>query len=312
MIIQLGNTTIPKVASELVRVRTSGGVTALGRVLSLLVVTRAGDEEDAITEANAASHEHPMRVIVLMTDEQAPSGLSAEIRVGGDAGASEVIVLRASGEVTDNLQSLVTGLLLPDAPVAVWWHRGAPPSLADSSLGRMADRRISDAAAEGNPIENLRRAASCYEPGDTDLAWTRLTRWREQLAAALDDPMLGEVQRARVTGTLTTPSVAMMAAWLRLMLKVPVELVEEPAAAWGSGLHSVTLHCVGGNASLERTDELHATLVGPRSRPRHLVLPRRALRECLGEELRRISEDRVFGDVLTTALPGVLEDLNLA
>ena len=64
-------------------------------------MTPLGEEEEAIEAANDASREHPMRVIVLSrgTDRDEKARLDGQIRVGGDAGASEVVVLRAYGEV---------------------------------------------------------------------------------------------------------------------------------------------------------------------------------------------------------------------
>ena len=94
MIIELPDTTVSKISRALVNVREEGGAVALGRVLTLLIVTRHGAEEEVIEAANDASREHPMRVIVVMVgDEDAEPRLDAQIRVGGDAGASEVIVL---------------------------------------------------------------------------------------------------------------------------------------------------------------------------------------------------------------------------
>ena len=97
MIIDLPDTTTSQVAKQLVKVREDGGAVALGRVLTLLIVAHNGVAEQAIDAANDASREHPMRVIVLITGEGS-SHLDAQIRVGGDAGASEVVVLRAFGD----------------------------------------------------------------------------------------------------------------------------------------------------------------------------------------------------------------------
>src|SRR5690606_2972108 len=108
---------------------------ALGRVLTLIIAAQNGITEAAINAANDASREHPMRVIVL-TLSAGESRLDAQIRVGGDAGASDVVVLRASGEAGSNLESLVTGLLLPDAPVVAWWPEHAPDDPANSPLGK--------------------------------------------------------------------------------------------------------------------------------------------------------------------------------
>ena len=90
--------------------------------------------EEVIEAANDASREHPMRVIVLMigNGDEPDSRLDAQIRVGGDAGASEVITLHAHGEAGgSNLESLVTGLLLPDAPVVVWWPNKTPENAVE-------------------------------------------------------------------------------------------------------------------------------------------------------------------------------------
>src|SRR5690606_25359739 len=141
---------------------------------------------------NDASREHPMRVIVLSTPREGDSGtesrLDAQIRVGGDAGASEVIVLHAYGKTASNEEALVTGLLLGDAPVVAWWPADAPGVVSASPIGRMAQRRITDAAAQPDPRAFLFGLAKSYRPGDTDFAWTRLTLWRAQLAAVLDQP----------------------------------------------------------------------------------------------------------------------------
>ena len=125
MIVDLPDTTTSAISKALVKVREEGGAVALGRVLTLVIASAGSTDEEAIVAANEASREHPMRVIVLSAVAGEPR-LDAEIRVGGDAGASEVVVLRASGEAGSDPESLVTGLLLPDAPVVVWWPGEAP------------------------------------------------------------------------------------------------------------------------------------------------------------------------------------------
>ncbi len=65
MIIDLPATTTSAISKRMVDLRLSGGVVALGRVLTLLIVTDDGDAEAAIEAANAASSEHPCRVLVM-------------------------------------------------------------------------------------------------------------------------------------------------------------------------------------------------------------------------------------------------------
>src|SRR5690606_31852595 len=196
MIVDLPDTTVSKLSKRLVTLREDGGAVALGRVLTLVIVSQLGEEEEAIEAANDASREHPMRVLVL---SRIPDGagvaprIDAQIRVGGDAGASEVIILRAYGEAAGNEESLVNGLLLPDAPVVAWWPVEAPADVANTAIGHIAQRRITDASEHDDPHAALLELSRSHSPGDTDFAWTRLTLWRAQLAAVLDQPPYEQV-----------------------------------------------------------------------------------------------------------------------
>jgi len=302
MIKQLPNTTISKVSKELVVIRDEGGAVALGRVLTLIIQTDFKGLEDSIQAANEASRAHPCRIIVLAEDKkqlnQKPK-LDAEIRVGGDAGASEVIVLRAYGEVAQDAESLVTGLLLPDAPVVAWWPGLAPEKPASSALGRIAQRRITDAAAQPNPHEWLTNLAKNYTPGDSDFAWTRLTLWRAQLAATLDQPPYDEVTAVTVTGLVDSPSTDLLAAWLEMKLKVPVELIRTTKGQAPAGIRGVKLIRKSGNIEIVRKVPDVATLIQPNQPTREISLPRRSLRDCLIEDLRRLDSDDTFGKLIT-------------
>lgn len=151
MKIELTDTTSSAIASRLVALRDEGGAVALGRVLTLIVSAVADDVETAIEATNAASREHPCRVIVVCPTEGDHDGLDAEIRVGADAGASEVIVLRPHGGAASQLDSLVTPLLLPDAPIVTWWPGTPPAEPATDPLGAMSQRRITDVLQCSDP-----------------------------------------------------------------------------------------------------------------------------------------------------------------
>ena len=197
--------------------------------------------------------------------------------MGGDAGASEVVVLRASGDAASNVESLVTGLLLPDAPVVVWWPDNPPATPSQSPLGRIAQRRITDASTVPFEATRVAHLGDCYSPGDTDLAWTAV----------------------EVRGAETSPSTALLAAWLRLTLGVPVDWHYLSPDEWSDGIKSVRLTRASGDIVLERSSTAIACLMQP-GQPQHdLVLPRRTLRECLAEELRRLDADLLYGRVIT-------------
>jgi glucose-6-phosphate dehydrogenase assembly protein OpcA len=312
MKIDMPNTTVSKIQKKLVHIREEGGAVALGRVLTLIVSTALGHEEDAINAANEASREHPMRVIIVSKNEgdtKSPGRLDAQIRVGSDAGASEVIVLRAYGETATDEESLVTGLLLPDAPVVAWWPDAAPSQPSESALGRIAQRRITDAAAQRDPNEAIAALGASYVPGDTDFAWTRLTLWRNQLAAALDQPPYEPVTAVEVSGAFDSPSTILLAAWLQLRLEVPVSVVTSPRATGSSGIHGVKLVRASGTIDLERSLVDVATLSMPGQPTHDLSLPRRNLRDCLAEELRRLDPDVLFGDVVKHGVPQLRESI---
>ena len=168
MIIDLPSTTTRAINRRLVRERDEGGVVALGRVMNLLIDSGDHDPEDAIAAANLASREHPCRIIVLSTtSRKRRPNLDAQIRLGGDAGASEVVVLWPAGELREHLDSLVTPLLLPDAPIVVWWPFEVPENPAEHPVGRMGVRRITDTTQCSHPTSTLRALAGAYHDGDT-------------------------------------------------------------------------------------------------------------------------------------------------
>lgn len=302
MIIELENTTVSKVSKRIVQIREQGGVVALGRVLTLVIETDFKGIEPAIQAANDASREHPCRIIVLADDNSKSKRLAkldAQIRVGGDAGASEVIVLRAFGEAASDPESLITGLLLPDAPVVVWWPGEAPLNAAESAIGRIATRRITDAASQKDPRAHFKKLAKTYTPGDSDFAWTRLTILRTQLANMLDQPPYDRVLGAEITGASNSPSIDLLAAWLELKLGIKVKIFRTTPAKSINVIKNIKLIRKSGTLEISRETLDKAVLFQPSQPTREISLPRRSLRDCLSEDLRRLDPDDLFGEVIT-------------
>ncbi len=300
MIVELPDTSTGEVNRTLVRIREEGGAVALGRVLNLVIDADGGDPEEAIRAANDASSEHPCRVIVLARNpHRRTARLDAEIRVGGDAGASEVIVFHPSGALANHEDTLVIPLLLSDAPIVTWWPYALPRDPAHNGIGAMSARRITDTIHTREPAVALNRLRSYHVPGDTDLAWTRLTRWRGLLAAALDQPPYEPVLSITVAGEKTHPSLNLLAGWLALALRAPVRVIREVGV---EGITEVRLERASGPVVLSRPDGKRATLEQPGQPPRTFAMPLRSLRECLSEELRRLDADEVYGEVLTKGL----------
>lgn len=302
MIVDLPDTLTSAVAKKLVQLRRDGELVATARVLTLLVTTAPEDATAAMDAAQEAAREHPCRVIVAVQgDPDLPTRMDAEIRAGGDAGTSEIIVLRLQGELAEPTESLVSALLLPDDPVVTWWPSGVPERPAATPLGRISQRRITDSSAEEDPLAVLPRMAETWTPGDTDLAWTRLTLWRTQLTSIIDQYGVRGVTAVEVSGTVGSPSTAMLAAWLQSCLpQVPVSLHETDSEAPVGGVRFARR---GGDIELSRPHGDVADLYLPGQKVQYVSLPVRTVSACLAEELRRLDDDVVFGRVLTDGLP---------
>ena len=304
----LTDTTTTGISKTLVRLRNEVGALALGRVLTLVVVVEDTDAGNAIEVANQASRQHPCRIIVVIAgDRRGKNRLDAQIRLGGDAGASEIVVLRLYGALANHGPSVVVPLLLPDSPIVAWWPGEAPADVGKDPIGAMAQRRITDVAQHRNPRLMLKKRAATYAPGDTDLAWTRITRWRGLLAAALDQPPYEPITGAVVSGAPDSPSSDLLAAWLSRRLRVPVHRVSTPR---GSGIGSVRLERKSGPIDLVRPGDVVATLSQTGQPDRRISLARRELPECLADELRRLDPDDAYEDALLHGL-GALQPVRL-
>jgi glucose-6-phosphate dehydrogenase assembly protein OpcA len=291
---QLLDTDSSAITAEFLRARRRAGSPAMGMVMTLVFVVSEDDAEEAMGAARTASREHPARVLgVILGDGRGSAQVDAEVGIG--SGTGETAMLRLSGEVTKHPESVVLPLLLPDSPVVVWWPTKAPAKPGDDPLGRLAQRRITDAAAapRGKSKALLTQARS-YTPGNTDLAWTRITSWRALLAAALDQVPGGKVSAASVTAERISPSADLLAAWLADRLRVKVDRRNSS----GPGITSVILEVRNGEIEIDRPDGRLATLSTPGQPDRPVALKRRETAELLGEELRRLDEDDVYADTV--------------
>lgn len=295
MKIDLTETTSSKINQALISARRAVGAPAIGMVLTLVIVTDEENAYDALKAASDSSREHPSRIIaVIKRVSRSPRArrdarLDAEVRVGSDSGSGETVVLRLHGELVNHAQSVVLPLLLPDAPVVVWWPEDAPADPANDPLGALAQRRITDTYSAEHPLDELAVRAAAYRPGDTDLAWTRITPWRSMLAAALDQQP-AEVISATVEGESDNPSCELLAMWLADRLQVPVERTK----SGGPGLTAVRMTTKSGDIVLDRADGSLATLCMVGQPDRAVALKRRETAELLAEELRRLDPDNVY------------------
>ncbi|ETB51805.1 oxidoreductase [Mycobacterium avium 10-5560] len=294
LIIDMPDATTTAVNKKLDELRERVGAVAMGRVLTL-IITPDSEEilEESLKAANDASHEHPSRIIVTLRGNPYADKprLDAQLRAGGDTGASEVVVLWLSGALSGHAASVVTPFLLPDIPVVVWWPDVAPAVPAQDPLGRLAIRRITDATNGVDPLAAIKSRLPGYTAGDTDLAWARITYWRALLAAAVDLAPHEPIESALVSGLKTEPALDVLAGWLASRIDGPVRRAV--------GELKVELARSSETIVLSRPQEGRTATLSRTSRPDALLpLARRETGECLAEDLRRLDADEIYQSAL--------------
>jgi glucose-6-phosphate dehydrogenase assembly protein OpcA len=302
----LWDTTGTAVVRALVAERRTGGAVTSGNALTLVIVVDEPDVAEAEEAATIAASKHPMRMLMVVRrqiDAPVPR-LDAEVTMGGRLGPGESVVMRMYGRLALHAESVTLPLLAPDAPVVTWWHGQPPEHIAWDPLGVFAERRITDVCRAPDRVAALRQRADDFAPGDTDLAWTRITGWRAALASAYDGAHDTAVA-ATVAGDDTDPSALLLAGWLSSCLGCYVPVTK---ASKGE-VKSVTITFAGGSTVTAIREDAKLVLRREGQPDSIAPFPERSLGELLAEELRRLDADEIYGDALGTVceVPGLAQ-----
>lgn len=305
MIIPLPDTTTRAISKKLVEAQEHYTLTT-GRVLTLIVVAYAGDDIDAILDAvRDASHEHPSRVLVVITGQTGTeTKLDAELRVGGEAGASEMVVMRLGGALAAEAEAVVTPLLLPDTPIVAWWPTNCPQAPSRDRIGTLAQRRITN-IAHAQDCTQLEALSDGYAPGDSDMTWAGLTLWRGIVASALDRHPHEPVDAVELTGAGDDPATDIAAAWLADRLGVPItRKVSHGVSAELFPVHRLVFRRASCDITVEVVDDSSVKISVPGSPDSLVAMSRRSRAEMLSEELRHLDHDKTYAHALRS-LPRV-------
>ena len=210
----LWDTTGTAVVKALAAERRTGGAVLSGLALTLVVVV---DEKDVARGGGGGDHRRVPAPVPAADRDPPPdrgAGAPAGRRGAGrrPARPGEAIVMRMYGRLALHAESVTLPLLAPDAPVVTWWH-GPPPELSRTTRSASSPTGGSPTWPVPGPGAALRQRAEDYRPGDTDLAWTRTTPWRAELASAFDTvpaprrPRPGDRPR-------DDPATPLLAGWL--------------------------------------------------------------------------------------------------
>jgi glucose-6-phosphate dehydrogenase assembly protein OpcA len=293
-----GNEVVKALAAER---RSAGGVTS-GLALTLVAVVDEKRVREAEAAATIAAAAHPCRLLIVVRSDvtREVNRLDAEIVVGGRLGPCEAVVMRMYGRLALHAESVVMPLLAPDVPVVTWWHGEPPERIAYDFLGVVGDRRVTDSAQAVDPVAALRQRAVDYAPGDTDLAWTRITPWRTLVASSFDT-LDTQVTEATVVAPQHDPTAALMCGWLDARLGVRPKLQAENRYA---RMRAVELRFANGEELRLTREDGTAIYSRTGQVDRQLPLIRRPLGDELAEELRRLDADQIYSEALC-ALSGI-------
>lgn len=224
---------IERQLAELWRAEKQEGERAVTRAALWNVVAHTWNatEHARATEVLArASAKVPQRTIVVRADPHGSADIASWISAnchlvgGGRQVCSEEVVIVAAGERVAHIPPLVSALLLPDMPVAVWWLGDLPNDQHHyvETLLDPADRLIVDSSHFNGAadLELVSRIGEQTTTAPADLNWARLDEWRAATAALFDPPSMRERLRAIRTVKVISGGEATFGATAEALLYV--------------------------------------------------------------------------------------------
>jgi len=286
--------------------------------MTLLVIAEAADDAAALGETVAAlMPEHPARAILIRLRGEGERALSQRVyqqcwKPFGQRQqiCCEQIEITASDAALADLPSVILPLAVPDLPVILWCQSARLVRRPEfGEIAGMATKVVIDSAAAGDSTDAIVCMADGVRSGGilADLAWTRLTRWRETLARVFENrdtlARLSEVDSVQVRfGPGYETAAWYLAAWAANALasvgQVVSPLVTQVIARQDESLR---LELSGGTfrVELSRQEDRLVTVVNEQSNCTNLPRPTDYL--LMREELGIVRRDAVFERTLASA-----------
>jgi glucose-6-phosphate dehydrogenase assembly protein OpcA len=211
-----------------------GGAVTRACTLNLIAVSYGASAEQSVTIAvDRLTGTHPHRALVVHIEEpqttQTPpieAWVQAHCQIpapGRPQVCCEQITIVTHGEGVLRVPGIILPLLVADVPIVVWYPEGEPFGDAlFARLAELADRVVIDTEHFVDPEGGLRRLVAMRSEQMVvgDLAWGRLTLWRELIAQCFDSAvLLGQItqlERVRITYGARCSRVPglLLTAWL--------------------------------------------------------------------------------------------------
>jgi glucose-6-phosphate dehydrogenase assembly protein OpcA len=287
--------------------------------MTLVVIAEAADDASALGETIAAlMPEHPARTILIRLQGEGERALSQRVyqqcwKPFGQRQqiCCEQIEITASDAALADLPSVILPLAVPDLPVILWCRSARLVRRPEfGEIAGMATKMVIDSAAAGVTNKDATDAMVCMADAVSrggilaDLAWTRLTRWRETLARVFENrdtlARLPEVNSVQVRfGPSYETAAWYLAAWAANALATVGQVVTPVVARQDESLQ---LELSGGTfrVALSRQDDRLVTVVNEQSNCTNL--PRPADYHLMREELGIVRRDPIFEGTLASAV----------
>lgn len=292
--------------AELGREQESGS--GVLRACAMTLVVLAEDDADAENVRRTLGmlmHDHPSRSIVLRASE----GAALDARVFAECWmpfgrnqqiCSEGIEMSADAANLGDVARLLVPLVVPDLPV-VLWCRG--PRFFSTRyfdpLFSLADKIIVDSVFASNPRGAVAVLKELRSRGRRigDLAWTRLTVWRETLAHIFEDcpDKPSRVREVHVEYAAPLSSAVLyFSRWIERV--IPAARISIDPVAGAAGLRAVRIVGDGLNLTVAAADgSLEVQVEGKIAKS---MLPAADHDALMNEELSILGPDPVFERVL--------------
>jgi glucose-6-phosphate dehydrogenase assembly protein OpcA len=284
--------------------------------MTLLVLAEAGEDTQDLGETIAAlMPEHPARAILVRLSGAGERSMAERVysQCWMPFGqrrqiCCEQVEITVSDAALADLRSVVLPLTVPDLPLIVWCRSSrllAMPEFHD--IGAMADKVVLDSASAPDPPAVLQGAQEMATQGVMlgDLAWTRLTRWREMLAQVFENQQnaahLARIASVEVEwGGAYRVLALYLGAWTRACLAAVAVNPSLNIARDGDANHlRVRLTGEGIAVELVREDDRMVVTLNGASQCTNLPKPTDYL--LMREELGIVRHDPVFEKTLASA-----------
>ena len=283
--------------------------------MTLIVMAEEADDPSSLGETVAAlMPEHPARTVNIRLCGEGERALSERVYAQcwmpfGQRRqiCCEQVEITVADKALADLPSVVLPLAVADLPVILWCRTprlfGMPEFRQISSMARKV---ILDSAGMPDARNALRRLAAASGRGVLigDLAWTRLTRWREMLSQVFENrqrlAQLPAVKRVRVNyGGDYETAARYLAAWIAGALEGAAQADVEIAPAEDVPTLRIELDGEGLRLALVRHDETLFVTINDASN--HTSLPHPTDYLLMREELGIVRRDPVFERALASA-----------